>query len=59
MFQEAIIEVSKIISKRKKEYRYHSASKLNNPSTSAKTNWSILKTFCNGKTIPLIPPLQN
>ena len=58
MLHEAINEVSKIISKRKEEYHYHLASKLNNPSTSAKTYWSILKTFYNGKKVPLIPPLQ-
>ena len=55
---EAINEVSKIISKRKEEYHYHLASKINNPITSAKTYWSILKTFYNGKKVPLIPPLQ-
>ena len=58
MLQEAINEVSKIISKRKEEYHYHLASKLNNPSTSAKTYWSILITFYNGKKVPLIAPLQ-
>ena len=58
MLLEAIHEVSKIISKRKEEYHYHFASKLNNLSTSAKTYWSISKTFYNGKKVPLIPPLQ-
>ena len=33
------------------------ANKLSNPSTSSKTYWSILKTFCNNKKIPLIPPV--
>ena len=28
------------------------------PSTSSKTYLSILKTFCNGKKVPLIPPLN-
>ena len=56
IFHEAINEVSKIISKMK-EYHYHLASKLNNPITSAKTYWSILKTFYNGKKVPLILPL--
>ena len=51
-------QVSKIISKRKEEYNYHLVSKLNNPSTSAKTYWSIIKTFYNGSEVPLIPPLQ-
>ena len=32
-------------------------TKLANPSTSSKTYWSILKTFVNGKKIPIIPPL--
>ena len=49
MLQEAINEVSKIMSKEKEEYYYHLVSKLNNPSTSATTYWSILKTFYNGK----------
>ena len=49
MLQEAINEVSKIISKRKGDYHHHLASKVNNPSTSAKTYWSILKTIYNGK----------
>ena len=33
------------------------ASKLNDPSTAPKTYWSILKSFVNGKKIPLIPPI--
>ena len=51
-------QVSKIISKRKEEYNYHLVSKLNNPSTSAKTYWSIIKTFYSGSKLLLIPPLQ-
>ena len=31
--------------------------KLNNPKTNSKTCWSILKTFYNGRKIPIIPPL--
>ena len=58
ILQEAINEVSKIISKRREEYHYHLASKLNNPSISAKTNWSILKIFHNVKRVPFRPPLQ-
>ena len=56
MLQEAINEVSNIISKGKRSIK--KASKLNNPSTSAKTYLSILKTFYNGKKVPLIPPFQ-
>ena len=33
------------------------STKLANPSTSSKTYWSILKTFINGKKMPIIPPL--
>ena len=33
------------------------STKLANPSTSSKTYWSILKTFVNGKKIPIIPYL--
>ena len=58
MPQEAINVVSNIICKRKEEYHYHLASKLNNPSISAKTNWSILKIFHNVKRVPFRPPLQ-
>ena len=58
MLQEAINEISKFISKRKEEYCYHLASKLNNPSASIKTYWSILKTFYSGKKVSHIPLLQ-
>ena len=33
------------------------ANKLSNSSTSSKTYWSIIKTFCNNKKISLIPPI--
>ena len=36
---------------------YHLVSTLNNPKTSAKTYWSILKSFYGREKIPLIPPL--
>ena len=38
--------VSQVIAKRKEDYHNLIASKLNNPKTSAKANWSILKSFC-------------
>ena len=44
-FQEATNLVSEATAKRKQDYHNNLASKLNNPATSAKTNWSILKTF--------------
>ena len=47
-----------VMAKRKEDYHNIIASKLNNPKTSAKAYWSILKTFCNGKKIQVIPPLS-
>ena len=42
----------------KKEKNYHDLSmKLNDPKTSVKTYWSILKSLYNDSKIPLIPPL--
>ena len=42
-----------------KEEDYYCAlsDKLNDPHTSAKSDWSILKTLYNGEKIPLIPPI--
>ena len=51
-------EISEMISARKEEYYIHLSKKLNNPSTSSKTYWSILKSFYKGYKIPLIPPLS-
>ena len=53
-------ELSNLIRDTKIEY-YSSysitlAAKLANPSTSAKTYWSILKTFSNGGKVPVILP---
>ena len=45
MLQEAINEVSEFTSRRKEKHHYHLVWKLNSPSNSAKTYWSILKTF--------------
>ena len=33
------------------------ASKLNDPNSAPKTYWPMLKSFVNGKKIPLIPPV--
>ena len=51
-----ITEVSQLISESKDKYYNKLAMKLNNPKTSSKTYWSILKTFYNGRKIPIIPP---
>ena len=43
-----------MISKRKKEYYDQLSKKRNDPLSSSKTYWSILKTFYSGTKIPLI-----
>ena len=55
--QNVIAEVSELVCKSKDDYHKQLATKLTNPKTSSKTYWSILKTFYNGKKVPLIPPL--
>ena len=50
-------ELSEKILKRKDEYHRQLSDKLNDPKTSAKAYWSILKTLYNGKKIPLIYPI--
>ena len=47
-----------MISKRKKKYCDQLYKKLNDPLTSSKTYWYILKTFYSGTKIPLIPPIN-
>ena len=42
-------ELSEIILKRKDNYHRQLPDKLNDPETSAKAYWSILKTLHNGK----------
>ena len=55
--ENVISEASDVIFNRKNVYYNQLAQKLNGPKTSLKTYWSILKTFYNGKKVPLIPPL--
>ena len=55
--QRSTEEVSEDISKSKEQYYDCLAKKLNNPKTSPKTYWAIMKTFYSGKKIPLIPLL--
>ena len=50
-------EISNLIMKSKEKYYQRINAKLNDPSLSNKTYWSILKTFYNGKKVPIIPPL--
>ena len=55
--ENVISEVSDLIFNRKNVYYNQLAQKLNDPKTSSKTYWSILKTFYDGKKVPLIPSL--
>ena len=55
--ENLLTELSNLIRDTKTEYHTKSAAKLVNPSTSAKTCWSILKTYTNGWKVPVIPPL--
>ena len=48
-------EIDNLTSKSKKDYYQNINRKLNDPLTSSKTNWSIMKTFFNGKKVPVIP----
>ena len=57
MLQNVIAEVAELVCKSKDNYHKQLARKLTNPKTSSKTYWSILKTFYNGRKVPLIPPL--
>ena len=50
-------ELSEVITNRKEDYNRHLGNKLNDPQSSPKTFWKILKTFYNGNKIPLIPPI--
>ena len=52
-------EISNLITKSKEKYYQRINAKLNDPSLNDKTYWSILKTFYNGKKVPIIPPLFN
>ena len=50
-------DTSDAITSSKPKYYKGLVNKLNDPKTSSKTYWKILKTFVNGTKIPLIPPL--
>ena len=54
LLSKAVSEVSELTEKNKDEYYYRLGKRLNYPSTSAKSYWTILKTFYNKRKIPLI-----
>ena len=55
--QKLSTEISDMILKRKEKYYHNLSLKLSNPNTSAKTYWSILKSFYNDTKFSLVPPL--
>ena len=55
--QSMVNEPSEIISKRKDDYHEEFSKKINDPETSSKAYWSILKSFYSGNKVPLISPL--
>ena len=55
---EEAAELSEMIQNRKERYFHDLSVKLNNPQTSPKTYWSIIKSCYNGRKIPIIPPLS-
>ena len=50
-------DLTNVIANSKLAYFRRIASKLNDPNLAPKTYWPILKSFVNGKKIPLIPPI--
>ena len=54
---EATNFVSDLITTSKESYLKNIDEKLNDPNTSSKTYWSLLKRFLNKVKIPEIPPL--
>ena len=54
---EATNFVSDLITTSKESYLTNIGEKLNDPNTSPKTYWSLLKRFLNKVKIPEIPPL--
>ena len=57
LLETLITEINLLVSTTKALYYKNLGKKLNNHLLNAKTYWSILKTFYNGKKTPLIPPL--
>ena len=52
--------LSKSIENAKKQnFFFRISGKLNNPNTSIKCYWSLIKTLLNGKKIPCVPPIYD
>ena len=55
--QKAGAELINIIKSSKESFYKNLSKKTNDPNTSSKTYWFIMKTFANGKKTPIIQPL--
>ena len=51
--------ISKSIENAKNKYFFRISEKLNNPNTSTKCYWSLIKTLLNGKKVPCVPPIYD
>ena len=51
--------LSKSIENAKRKYFFRISEKLNNPNTSIKCYWSLIKTLLNGEKVPCIPPVYD
>ena len=49
--------LSKSIENAKHKYVFRISEKLNNPNTSTKCYYSLIKTLLNGKKVPCVPPV--
>ena len=56
ILQQALSEVSELVDDTIENYYFMLSNKLSNLSISSKTYWSIIKTLCNNKKMPLIQP---
>ena len=54
LLTKAVSEVSQLIEKSKDEYYCRLGKQLNDPNASAKSYWTIFKTFYKKRKIPLI-----
>ena len=50
--------LSEMVQSRKERYFYDLSLKFNNPQTSPKAYWSVMKSCYHGRKIPIIPPLS-
>ena len=51
--------LSKSIENAKNKYFFRISEKLNNPNTSTKCYWSLIKTLLNGKKVPCVNPIYD